>query len=191
MGQFKHRQIQKYGLNSFLHGAVTSMSNDARLRFRFKRGDIEVELEGDHDYVKEKFEELMKTSPATAEKTAEIFDTTSKLTIQTSLDDSAGLFETTSDGKLHFTFPFDRITAKEAIALLLYKFQPNFLGDKDLSEKLNACWKATKPHVIRARASELRREGKLISEKGRYGLSGAGLQWIRSEIIPRLKEGRP
>ncbi len=38
------------------------------------------------------------------------------------------------------------------------------------------------------RASELKREGKLIAEKGTYVLSGAGIQWVRSEIIPNLRK---
>jgi hypothetical protein len=41
--------------------------------------------------------------------------------------------------------------------------------------------------VIRARASELRKDGKLITENGRYSLSGAGLQWVRAEVIPSLR----
>jgi predicted transcriptional regulator len=41
--------------------------------------------------------------------------------------------------------------------------------------------------VVRARVSELRKEGKLIAEQGRYRLSGAGLQWIGQEIIPTLR----
>jgi hypothetical protein len=42
--------------------------------------------------------------------------------------------------------------------------------------------------VVRARASELKREGKLIAEKGAYVLSGAGVQWVTGEIIPNLKK---
>jgi hypothetical protein len=102
-------------------------------------------------------------------------------------EDLEGILETGPDGKPHFTIPFDSLTAKEAIGLVLYRAQPNPLGDKELSDLLNASWKTTKPHVIRARASELRKDGKLITEKGRYSLSGAGLQWVRAEVIPSLR----
>jgi len=102
-------------------------------------------------------------------------------------EDLEGILETGPDGKPHFTIPFDSLTAKEAIGLVLYKAQPSPLGDKELSDLLNASWKTTKPHVIRARASELRKDGKLITEKGRYSLSGAGLQWIKAEVIPSLR----
>lgn len=102
-------------------------------------------------------------------------------------EDLEGILETGPDGKPHFTIPFDSLTAKEAIGLVLFKAQPAPLGDKELSDLLNVSWRATKPHVIRARASELRKDGKLITEKGRYSLSGAGLQWIRSEVIPSLR----
>ena len=34
---------------------------------------------------------------------------------------------------------------------------------------------------------KLRKDGKLITEKGRYSLSGAGLQWVRAEVIPSLR----
>ena len=101
--------------------------------------------------------------------------------------DLEGILETGPDGKPHFTIPFDSLTAKEAIGLVLYKAQPAPLGDKELSDLLNASWRTTKPHVIRARASELRKDGKLITEKGRYSLSGAGLQWIRADVIPSLR----
>jgi len=102
-------------------------------------------------------------------------------------EDLEGILETGPDGKPHFTIPFDSLTAKEAIGLVLFKSQPTPLGDKELSDLLNASWRTTKPHVIRARASELRKDGKLITEKGKYSLSGAGLQWIRAEVIPSLR----
>ena len=37
------------------------LSSERKLRFRIRKGDFEVELEGDHDYVKERFEDLEKT----------------------------------------------------------------------------------------------------------------------------------
>lgn len=164
------------------------MSSENRLRFRIRRGNFEVELEGESEYVKEKFEELMAQQPPPSTVAQE---ETRPMRAMTEIlgggEDLEGILETGPDGKPHFTIPFDSLTAKEAIGLVLYKAQPNPLGDKELSDLLNASWKTTKPHVIRARASELRKDGKLITEKGRYSLSGAGLQWIRSEVIPSLR----
>jgi DNA-binding response OmpR family regulator len=47
-------------------------------------------------------------------------------------EDLEGILETGPDGRPHFTIPFDSLTAKEAIGLVLYKAQPNPLGDKEL-----------------------------------------------------------
>jgi len=166
------------------------LSAENRLRFRIRRGNFEVELEGDAEYVKEKFEELMAEQPAYSSTVQEDARPTPVFAESAASEDLEGILETGPDGKPHFTIPFDSLTAKEAICLVLFKAQPTPLGDKELSELLNASWKTTKPHVIRARASELRKEGKLITEKGRYSLSGAGLQWVRAEIISSLRGAR-
>jgi hypothetical protein len=163
------------------------LSAQNRLRFRIRRGSFEVELEGDFEYVKEKFEELISQQPPYPSPLQEEARTAPATTELMGGEDLEGILETGPDGKPHFTIPFDSLTAKEAIGLVLYKAQPTPLGDKDLSDLLNASWKATKPHVIRARASELRKDGKLITEKGRYSLSGAGLQWVKAEVIPSLR----
>jgi len=162
------------------------LSTENRLRFRIRRGNFEVELEGESEYVKEKFEELMAQPSAPLGSVQE--DSKPAQTMEMlGGEDLEGILETGPDGKPHFTIPFDSLTAKEAMGLVLYKAQPTSLGDKELSELLNVSWKTTKPHVIRARASELRKDGKLITEKGRYSLSGAGLQWVRAEVIPSLR----
>jgi len=163
------------------------LSAEKRLRFRIRRGNFEVELEGDSEYVRGKFEELMAQQPPATVAVQEESRPSLVMAEAIGGEDLEGILETGPDGKPHFTIPFDSLTAKEAIGLVLYKAQPTPLGDKDLSDLLNASWKATKPHVIRARASELRKDGKLITEKGRYSLSGAGLQWVRSEVIPSLR----
>ena len=152
------------------------------LRFRLRRGNFEVELEGDFEYVRGKFEELLQSQAQT------ITQSTDRL-----LDDLmpgeelTGILEKTPEGKLHFTIPFDRISAKEAIGLLLYSANPSALEDASLIELLGTSWKAVKDNVVRARVSELRKEGKLIAEQGRYTLSGAGIQWITQEVLPKLK----
>lgn len=102
-------------------------------------------------------------------------------------DELAGILETTSEGKLHFTIPFDKISAKEAIGLILYGSNPTPVEDAKLIELLQTSWKAVKENVVRARVSELRKEGKLIAEQGRYSLSGAGIQWISQDVLPKIR----
>lgn len=166
---------------------MIGLSAERRLRFRIRRGNFEVELEGESEYVRQKFEELIAQQPPPSTAVQEELRPAPVMTEIMGSKDLEGILETGPDGKPHFTIPFDSLTAKEAIGLVLFKAQPTPLGDKELSELLNASWKATKPHVVRARVSELRKDGKLITEKGRYSLSGAGLQWVRAEVIPSLR----
>jgi hypothetical protein len=156
------------------------------LRFRVRRGNFEVELEGDFDYVRGKFEELLQSQPSM--QTAQV-PTGSEQSLEGFIpsEDLTGILETTPEGKLHFTIPFDRISAKEAIGLILYSSNRTPIEDAKLIELLATSWKAVKDNVVRARVSELRKEGKLIAEQGRYSLSGAGLQWISTEVLPKLR----
>lgn len=159
--------------------------SEKRLRFRLRRGNFEVELEGDYEYVKGKFEELMQSQPLTTGATQALGDQSTPTF--TPGDELAGILETTAEGKLHFTIPFDKISAKEAIGLILYGSAPTAIEDAKLIELLGTSWKAVKDNVVRARVSELRKEGKLIAEQGRYSLSGAGTQWISQEVLPKVK----
>ena len=154
------------------------------LRFRLRRGNFEVELEGDFEYVKGKFEELMQSQPASAAGSQSQADQNPTFTPG---DELTGILETTSEGKLHFTIPFDKISAKEAIGLILYGSNPTPIEDAKLIELLGTSWKAVKDNVVRARVSELRKEGKLIAEQGRYSLSGAGVQWITQEVLSKVR----
>ncbi len=145
------------------------LSSEKRLRFRIRKGDFEIELEGDHDYVRERFEDLEKSLSPTAVGIA-------------------GIVEFTSEGKPHLTVPVDTLSAKEAISLVMFSMHPKPLGDDDLSSLLSSSWKTTGESIVRARISELRREGKVITERGNYVLSGAGVQWIQNDILPRLQK---
>jgi len=164
---------------------VLMMMSERKLRFRLRRGNFEVELEGDYDYVKGKFEEFLQ-SPPTMQSTPQGAENAMDFVPGEEL---VGILEKTPEGKLHFTIPFDRISAKEAIGLILYSANPSSLEDANLIELLGTSWKAVKDNVVRARVSELRKEGKLITEQGRYNLSGAGLQWVSQEVLPKLKPG--
>jgi hypothetical protein len=136
---------------------LAALLSERRLRFRLRRGNFEVELEGDFDYVRGKFEELLQSQPAIQSFSSSTAGDQSLEGFMPS-EELAGILETTPDGKLHFTIPFDRISAKEAIGLILYSSNPTPMED-----------------------------AKLIAEQGRYRLSGAGLQWIGQEILPTLR----
>ncbi|MGC8961693.1 MAG: hypothetical protein ACP5K1_04520, partial [Candidatus Bathyarchaeia archaeon] len=69
----------------------------------------------------------------------------------------------------------------------LYASTPKRLSDRELAEVMTMGWKTIRAEAVRARASELRKEGKLVSEDGRYTLSGAGIQWVENEILARLR----
>jgi len=159
--------------------------SERKLRFRIRRGNFEVELEGEFDYVQGKFEELMRSQPVATGGVQGLGDQSGQAFAPG--EELAGILETTSEGKLHFTIPFDRISAKEAIGIILYGSNPAPVEDAKLIELLGTSWKAVKDNVVRARVSELRKEGKLIAEQGRYSLSGAGLQWISQEVLPKLR----
>jgi hypothetical protein len=166
------------------------MSSNERLRFRIKRGDLEIELEGSFDYVKERFEDLMKdvtltpssTSPASSMPIG--VSSIQPVELPLSLE---GIVERGADGKPRLTVPVDMITAKEALALVLYALHPTQLSDEELSMLLSSSWKTMKAEAVRARASELRRDGRLVADKGKYSLSGAGIQWIQNEVLVKLK----
>ena len=168
-------------------GFRNTLSEGKRLRFRIRKGDFEVELEGDHEYVREQFESLSERLEArfgTMQSAA--VDEVSQPVASSAQDQLEGIVQYSSGGRPHLTVPADTLSAKEALALVLFAIHPRPLGDDELSNLLQASWKTTSGAVVRARASELKREGKLIAEKGTYVLSGAGIQWVKSEIIPNL-----
>ena len=166
------------------------MSDNGRLRFRVKRGDLEVELEGNFDYVKERFETLMRdvtlspTVVASVSQISPVASPSQPLVLPLTLD---GIVESGPDGKPRLTIPVDLITAKEALALILYALNPTQFSDEELSTMLSSSWKTMKSEAVRARASELRRDGRLVADKGKYNLSGAGIQWIQNDVLPKLK----
>ncbi len=158
------------------------------MRFRIRRGDFEVELEGEFDYVKERFEELqsaLKPMPGAPPMDQLAPSTDVPPEIKNSV---TGIVEFTAEGRPHLTVPVDNLSAKEAISIVMYSLHPKPLGDGELSSLLSSSWKATNESVVRARVSELRKEGKLISERGSYVLSGAGVQWVEGQLLPRLQK---
>jgi hypothetical protein len=168
------------------------MSGERKLRFKIRRADgSEIELEGDYEYVKERFEEFMKELPApqVVAPTAISTQIAAQHTQIQPTTDLQGIVEQTPEGRVHLVIPIDSITAKEAVALMIFIHHPNLVSYQELSSELSSNWKTTRESVVRARASELRKEGRLIVESGRYGLSGAGIQWVRGQILPKIRSG--
>ena len=163
------------------------MSENRNLRFRIKRGDYEVELEGEYQYVKETFEKLLEEIPTTPIQQKPTLDTQlTQFQQPTTTSTLQGVIEYTPEGKPRLTVPVDMLKAKEALALILYAAKPTPIECDELSHLLSSSWKTMKPEAVRARASELRREGRLIAESGKYSLSGAGNQWVEEDILRKL-----
>jgi hypothetical protein len=165
------------------------LAEEKTLRFRIRRGDYEVELEGDFTYVKECFERLLENIPharSDEQQPQKILSdfVAPRTEVTTSL---GGIVELTQEGKPRLTVPVDNLKAKEALALLLYAARPQVIECEELSLLLSSSWKTMKPEAVRARASELRREGRLVAENGKCSLSGAGMQWVENDILRRLR----
>ncbi len=164
------------------------MSSERKLRFRLRRGDFEVELEGEFDYVRVQFENLQGQLRPTVQ-TANSGQKVASGDIPPEMKDSVtGVVEYTTEGRPHLIVPVDNLSAKEAISIVMYSIHPKPLGDGELSSLLSSSWKATNESIVRARVSELRKEGKLIADRGSYVLSGAGLQWVEGQLLPRLQK---
>ena len=161
------------------------MSDGSVLRFRLRWEDKEIELEGEFNYVREKFEDLLDDFNTSLREHKPPATQGAETAMSPSLQ---GILETTPEGRPFLTVPFDLLTSKEAVALFLYAHRPSKISDKDLSTLLTQGWKTTRAEAVRARASELRREGKLLAEDGAYALSGAGIQWVESDIIHKLRK---
>ncbi|HZY93400.1 MAG TPA: hypothetical protein VFE98_00880 [Candidatus Bathyarchaeia archaeon] len=164
------------------------MSAEKKLRFRIRKGDFEVELEGDHEYVRQQFEDLEKSIRHIGTVNTGQQVSVAPSPVPELASGITGVVEFTAEGKPHLTVPVDTLSAKEAISLVMFSLHPKPLGDDDLSSMLSTSWKTTGEGIVRARISELRREGKVIAERGNYVLSGAGVQWIQNDILPRLQK---
>lgn len=164
------------------------LSENKSLRFRIRKGAIEVELEGDPEYVREQYEKLSESLDLLGESSEDETPSSSPDKPSATQDSLEGIVQLSSEGRPHLTVPADSLSAKEALALVLFATHPKPFGDDELSGLLGASWKTTSGAIIRARASELKREGKLIAERGSYVLSGAGVQWVKGDVIPNLRK---
>ncbi|MGC8961694.1 MAG: hypothetical protein ACP5K1_04525, partial [Candidatus Bathyarchaeia archaeon] len=73
---------------------------DDRLRFKLRRGDVEVELEGEFGYVKEKFERLFEAFAPSLQYAPD------QKVVPKGLD---GVMEKTEDGRPYLIIPVDKV----------------------------------------------------------------------------------
>jgi len=87
---------------------------------------------------------------------------------------------------------FGKLTAAEAILLQLYATESRGLEQIHyilLGDGLNrVASRRIKPAAIRARASELQRQNLLSIDNGRYQLSPKGIEFVESDIAPKLTD---
>jgi len=93
-----------------------------------------------------------------------------------------GVIEVTSDGP-QLTVSKDRVSSKEAIALLLYARDPNPMEPKEVGRLLNLSGHGSAG--FGSRLSEMRREGTIIKEGQGYRLSVAGKKLV-DDLVQRL-----
>lgn len=94
-----------------------------------------------------------------------------------------------ANGVPHILVNPARLTATEAIGLVLYAKRPTSLALREIQELVSRNWKSLTIYSTSARIGGMRglvmREGKKGSY--RYRLSGMGESWIERELIPHLK----
>ncbi len=100
-----------------------------------------------------------------------------------------GLLEYDMEGNLIFKFDPSRVSAKEAVSLVLYAHHPRTLTSRRIDNLLSRSWRDVGESYVRAVLSQLK--GKIRREKTEegigYSLSGAGIAWIEQDVLSRLK----
>lgn len=97
-----------------------------------------------------------------------------------------GLIYRSEEGPL-ITVPKDRLSTREAIALLLYAVYPDGIKSRDLGRLLNISGWFTPGYP--SRLSELKRGGLVISVRGSYKLTLNGVRWVEGAVIPKARAG--
>src|SRR5260370_13651688 len=139
------------------------MSQEKRLRFRIKNHNQEIELEGDFEYVRDKFENLVESLRLKDGIVQTKPEHVQALETSEPSDLLKGIVQFSGEGRPYLTVPADSLSAKEALALVLYATHPKTFGDDELSTLLGSSWNTTSGAVVRARANDLNSEGKLIA----------------------------
>lgn len=109
--------------------------------------------------------------------------------ITPSKPEQSGIIEYLSDGTPHISVSTDKLSAREVIGLLLYAKSPTAMSLNELTQLVSNNWKTTDIYNVSANLSQMR--AYVIKEGARrsysYKLSGAGKNWIETELLPKLK----
>ena len=151
-----------------------------KVRLTLHRSYGDIELEGDSfDEIIEKIKEFPEW--------LEVIDTmiSSQSTAVGEKDILAGLVQITTEGPV-LTVTRDKLTDREAVAILLYAMEPQGLRPKELSRLLSLSGFLSVGFA--SRLSELKREGLAYREGDTYKLTVAGKQWVETKA-KQMKPG--
>jgi len=100
-----------------------------------------------------------------------------------------GVIEVTADGRPQITISPVKLTAKDVIGLLLYWKYPDGLLLGELTNLVSLSWKAVDQPYVAANIGKMK--GLVLREgpRGKYvfKLSGAGKNWIETDLLPKIK----
>lgn len=149
-----------------------------RIKITIQRpyGNIEIEGESLDEIV-----EHLKSMP----EWLDVIDTAIKPTEISTKITLKGIVEETKEGPV-LTVPKEKLTVKEAIALLLYAHAPDTVEYRQLAKLLGLSGRLAPGYP--ARLSELRSEGYVIKEGESYRLTATGRGFVEN-VITRLRGG--
>src|SRR5438093_13275207 len=104
------------------------MSQEKRLRFRIRTRDQEIELEGDFEYVRDKFENLVENLRLKDGIVRATPEAVQALETSEPSDLRKGIVQFSGEGRPYLTVPADSLWPKEALALVLYATPPKTSG---------------------------------------------------------------
>src|SRR6266571_4196129 len=94
------------------------MSQEKRLRFRIRTRDQEIELEGDFEYVRDKFENLVENLRLKDGIVSTRPEPVQTLEASEPSDLLKGIVQFSGEGRPYLTVPADSLSAKEPLTLI-------------------------------------------------------------------------
>jgi len=165
-------------------------------RFRLKVGNIEVEMEGDQEYIEKKFSELynkfLEEKPELLHKqlssSSRQPEAEEELLIERK-PDLDEIFEYKEDGTPQLAVPSGRLSLSEVIALLLYAYEPRRLTMQQLKKIISDNWKGVEMTAIGATMATTMKN-RVVKEGKRgsytYSLTKSGRE-LAQGVITKLK----
>ena len=100
----------------------------------------------------------------------------------------SGIVQLTTEGPV-LTVTREKLTDREAVAILLYAMDPQGVRPRELSRLLSLSGFLSVGFA--SRLSELKREGLAYREGDVYKLTVAGKQWVEDTVKPMKQGGTP